>query len=133
MQHETSMELVPHNALFLDMAGSGDRFSIKAVAYRLELARVALGFKKKSDFIAKVPGLRSDLWFNYTGSANTPPRDCIPPDMAAAICRAFPDVTTDWIYLGNKESMKLRMIEALEAAEKAVQSHSKSRRANKNG
>src|SRR5690348_13216601 len=110
------------------MVGADDPYSNKQIAYRLELTRLALGYKKKSKFIAQVPGLKSDLWFNYTGSANTPPRDRIPHDMAVAICRRFPDVTLDWIYLGNKDSMRARMRDDLNAAEMALQSHSKPRR-----
>ena len=131
MTLEMSMEQPPTNGLILDMAGNGEKYGNKAVAYRLELTRLALGYRSKTDFCAAVPGLKTDMWFNYTGSANTAPRDRIPVDMAAAICHAFPDVTMDWIYLGSRETLKVRMVEALDTAERALQSHSKLRRARK--
>lgn len=127
------MELDHTISLINGMAGDGDDpYSNQRIAYRLELTRIALGYKKKSQFIAKVPGLKSDLWFNYTGSDNTPPRDRIPHDMAVAICRAFPDVTLDWIYLGNKETLRRRFADDLDEAERALQTPSKPRRKPKN-
>jgi DNA-binding XRE family transcriptional regulator len=89
--------------------------SKEAIAARLAITRLALGFKTQAAFTAKVDGLTPQRWNNYEAG-----RDRLTLNLALVICRKFPVVTLDWLYRGDKSTLRPNFSIAIDDAERMV-------------
>lgn len=102
--------------------------SMEAIAYRLELVRIALSKRNKTEMAASI-GVGSSTWTEYTGGEEWPKsRARIAIDPAIRLCRRY-GVTLDWLYRGNAYGMPPEVARPLDKA--AQQLASKGRRRNK--
>ena len=88
---------------------------LEAIAARLELLRVALGFKTRKAFVAAIgDGMTRQKWDNYLHGRVT-----IPITTATRLCHLF-HVDLNWIYHGDRAGLPRGLVQKLEAAEPAV-------------
>jgi DNA-binding XRE family transcriptional regulator len=74
----------------------------KEIAARLEVTRFALGFATQSAFAKALGnGVTPQRWNNCESG-----RDRLTLNLGMLICRKFPHVTLDWLYLGNKSTLR---------------------------
>ncbi len=73
-----------------------------AIAARLKATRLALGFDRQSQF-AKALGseVTAQRWNNYESG-----RDRLTLNVALIICRKFPQVTLDWLFRGDRSTLR---------------------------
>jgi DNA-binding XRE family transcriptional regulator len=94
--------------------------SKEAIAARLEVTRIALGFATQaalSKAISAGNGLRitPQRWNNYESG-----RDRLTLNLALLICRKFPQVTLDWLYRGDKGTLRPAFSAAIDESERMV-------------
>lgn len=83
--------------------------SKEAIAERLTLTRVALGYEQQATFCAALDdGMTPQRWNNYESG-----RDRLTLNVALLICRRF-HVTLDWLYRGDPSGLPLRLVNAIE-------------------
>jgi DNA-binding XRE family transcriptional regulator len=89
--------------------------SKEAIAQRLEITRVALGYTKQAKFASAIGGVTPQRWNNYESG-----RDRLTLNLALVICRKFPQVTLDWLYRGDKGSLRPAFSAAVDDAERVL-------------
>ena len=88
--------------------------SKEEIAKRLKITRVALRFDTQAAFAAKLgENVTPQRWNNYESG-----RDRLTLNLALAICRKFPGVTLDWLYRGDKSTLRRNFLSDIEAAER---------------
>jgi hypothetical protein len=90
--------------------------SKEEIARRLQITRLALGFETQAAFAeALVGGVTPQRWNNYESA-----RDRLTLNLALAICRKFPQVTLDWLFRGDKGTLRPAFSAAIDETEKVV-------------
>lgn len=94
-----------------------DDLSKQEIARRLKVTRLALSFEKQVDF-ARALGDRvtAQRWNNYKSG-----RDRLTLNLALTICRKFPQVTLDWIFRGDKGTLRPAFSTALDETEEFLE------------
>jgi DNA-binding XRE family transcriptional regulator len=91
--------------------------SKEAIAARLEVTRLALGFATQAALSKAVgSGITPQRWNNYESG-----RDRLALNVALAICRKFPQVSLDWLYRGDKSVLRVAFSAAIDDAERVVE------------
>lgn len=72
----------------------------KEIAARLKVTRIALRYDTQAK-IAKKLRLTPMRWNNYESG-----RDRLTLNVALLVCRAFPQVTLDWLFRGDKSTLR---------------------------
>lgn len=87
-----------------------------AIATRLHVTRLALGYATQAAF-AKALGddVTPQRWNNYESG-----RDRLTLNLALLICRKCPQVTLDWLYRGDKATLRPRFSAEIDEAERLV-------------
>jgi DNA-binding XRE family transcriptional regulator len=90
--------------------------SKEELAKRLKITRLALGFEKQVD-LARALGdeVTQQRWNNYESG-----RDRLTLNLALLICRKFPQVTLDWLFRGDKGTLRPAFSTALDDTERVV-------------
>ena len=84
--------------------------SKEAIAERLRLTRLALGYDQQTTFARAIDReLTVQRYNNYEAG-----RDRLTLNLALAICRRFP-VDLDWLYRGSMDELPRRLADAIEA------------------
>ena len=84
-----------------------------AVARRLELLRQVFSGESQTAFAARL-GIEVKRWNNFERGKP------LSKEIAFLIVKKFPDVTLDWLYLGNEGGLPIRLQRELEDAGKAT-------------
>lgn len=90
--------------------------SKEAIAIRLEITRLALGFPTQVAF-TKAMGSRitPQRWNNYESG-----RDRLTLNVGLDVCRKFPSVRLDWLYRGDKTVLTSVFRTEIDEAERMV-------------
>lgn len=86
----------------------------KEIAARLKVTRLALGSATQTK-IAKMIGITEQRWNNYESG-----RDRLTLNVALDICRKFPQVTLDWLYRGDKSTLRVNFSTDVDESERMV-------------
>lgn len=90
--------------------------SKEEIARRLQITRLALGFERQAAFAdALNDGVTPQRWNNYESG-----RDRLTLNLALTICRKFPQVTLDWLFRGDKGTLRPAFSAAIDDAERVV-------------
>jgi hypothetical protein len=93
-----------------------DSESKEAIAERLKIMRIALDFDKQTAFTKAIAsGITPQRWNNYESG-----RDRLTLNIASAIHHKFPQVTLDWLYFGDKGTLRPVFSAAIDNAEQKV-------------
>jgi DNA-binding XRE family transcriptional regulator len=79
----------------------------QAIANRLEIARLAVGYSTQQAFAATI-GVSPQKWNNYASA-----RDRISLDIALDLCRKH-RLTLDWIYRGDPSGLPVALARRIE-------------------
>lgn len=89
-----------------------DPESNEAIGKRLEITRLALGYRKQTAIVAALgSNFSAALWNNWERGRDRPSLD-----LANMLCRRF-QLTLDWIYRGDRGGLPLRLIQEIETVE----------------
>lgn len=89
----------------------------KETAKRLEITRLALGFDIQAGFARALDdGVTPQRWNNFESGRNP-----LTLNPALAICRKFPQVTLDWLFRGDKRTLRPTISRAIHDAERVVE------------
>jgi len=90
--------------------------SKEEIAKRLEITRNALGFKTQAAFAEALDdSVTPQRWNNYESG-----RDRLTLNLALVICEKWQQVTLDWLYRGDKSTLRSAFPAHIDAAEKVV-------------
>jgi transcriptional regulator with XRE-family HTH domain len=90
--------------------------SKEEIAKRLKLTRFALGFETQTAFADAIGnGVTPQRWNNYESG-----RDRLTINTALIIHRKFPQVTLDWLFLGDKSTLRPAVSTAIDDAERVI-------------
>jgi DNA-binding XRE family transcriptional regulator len=90
--------------------------SKEEIAKRLEITRNALGFKTQAAFAEALDdNVTPQRWNNYESG-----RDRLTLNLALVICEKWQQVTLDWLYRGDKSTLRSAFSANIDAAEKVV-------------
>lgn len=93
-----------------------DSESKEAIAERLEIMRFALGFATQTAFTKAIAsGVTPQRWNNYESG-----RDRLTLNLASVIHHKFPQVTLDWLYFGDKSTLRPVFSTEIDNAERMV-------------
>lgn len=87
--------------------------SNEAVAERLKLLRMTVSEESQTAFAARL-GVETKRWNNF--ERGTP----LSKEVAFLIVKKFPDVTLDWLWLGNEGGLPIRFQRELAEAGKGT-------------
>jgi len=76
--------------------------SKEEIARRLKVTRVALGYDTQADFTRAL----DDDVAPQRGNNYETGRDRLTINLALTICRKFPQVTLDWLFRGDKSTLR---------------------------
>lgn len=83
--------------------------STQAIAARIEITRLALGYKTQGAFAAAIDrSYTPQRWNNYVAG-----RDRLPLNVALKLCQRF-GLTLDWIYRGDTNGLPVRLARQIE-------------------
>jgi DNA-binding XRE family transcriptional regulator len=89
--------------------------SKEEIARRLRITRLALGFETQAEFAGVLDDVAPQRWNNYESG-----RDRLTVNLALEICRKFPQITLDWLYRGDKSTLRPAFSAAIDDAERVV-------------
>jgi DNA-binding XRE family transcriptional regulator len=89
--------------------------SKEEIARRLHITRLALGFETQAGFAETLDGVTPQRWNNYEAG-----RDRLTLNLALTICHKFPQVTLDWLFRGDKSSLRPAVSTAIDDAERVI-------------
>jgi len=83
--------------------------SNEAIGKRLEITRLALGYRQQTEIVAALgTTFSAALWNNWERGRERPK-----VDSAIELCKRF-QLTLDWIYRGDKSGLPLRLVQAMD-------------------
>ena len=86
--------------------------SPEAIAERLRLLRRVVSGDNQSTFAARL-GIEPKRWNNFERAMP------LSKEVAILIVKKFPDITLDWLYLGNPRGLTVKRQQELDEAGKA--------------
>lgn len=87
--------------------------SKEEIGKRLKITRFALGVETQTAFAKRLGGgVTPQRWNNYESG-----RDRLTLNLALLICRKCLAVTLDWLYRGDKSTLRRNFLSEIEAAE----------------